>query len=855
MNAIQTLGTVPRWFQQRAIENGTQVLRTCLAEISKVRGTRNYEASRKLIVADVGALLIEAPTGTGKTLMAGHIAQNISQLHNTSALPKVIWFWVAPFAGLIDQAVRTINTEFNTLRPRNPVIDRDVADLKSGDVFVTTWASVAVANEDSRKTRTATETMPSIDGLIAFARAQGFAIGAIIDESHHTFRGDNQASVFYRDVLAPDMTILATATPRDRDVTEFVKTFNITNLRRITVSREQAVEERLIKKGVKVAVFKAPTDVQGLIDFNKTALKQAVAVHRKLKQVITDAGLTVTPLLLVQVDDEPGSVDQASQWLKELGFRTDGDEGLIRSHTAKEPDPYLSTVAADESVEVLIFKLAVATGFDAPRAFTLVSFRRSRDEDFGVQIVGRILRVDRRLQHVNDLPDRLNYGYVFLSDNAGQAGLSSAAQRINAVKDELASVTSNVAVVSVGTDEPAAQVTKNGQASFLTSTGQIGVATAYDNGSNVAEAEQPSAQQDTSGYGVAPPQTLQDALFSEWELTPPPSGVDAPTQSNATAKITGYFKYSLRTDINAPRAFTRAVLSVESADIVRDVVNRFRFGDDALLVAQQGATKILMEEVEIFGNHKDRPEEIRADLAQKEIDARAQQTLFKADAFDVIDQRMLHAALTEQLRKELERRGIDSYFDTAEKVRAGLHKILALRPVQLKRAISEAVAQYTVSVAADPIPSEVGSFVQLDAARLNLYGIFPDDLNTWERPFAEYLDNDLTGIVLWWHRNPVHKPFSVCMPLPGQPDFYPDFVVGIKDRTRGKGILLVETKRVINDQERNAQIKAQAEHPDYDKVMMLYWEESRNWQVVEYDPGADRNFLDRVLRPELLISY
>ena len=147
------------------------------------------------------------------------------------------------------------------------------------------------------------------------------------------------------------------------------------------------------------------------------------------------------------------------------------------------------------------------------------------------------------------------------------------------------------------------------------------------------------------------------------------------------------------------------------------------------------------------------------------------------------------------------------------------------------------------------------SFVTLAPARLNLYGIFPDDLNTWERPFAEYLDNDLTGTVLWWHRNPPRKPFSVSMPLPGQPDFYPDFIVGIKDRTRGKGILLMETKRVINDQERNALIKAQAEHPDYGKVMMLYWEDKRDWQVVEYDPRKDSNFLDRVLRTELLAGY
>ncbi len=853
MSAINISGTVLKIFQRDAVDNGTSILTTCLTELNKIRHTTSYEHNKKLIIADVGAVLFEAPTGTGKTLMAGHVAERISQLHSTSGLPKVIWFWIAPFTGLIDQAVRTIKTEFDTLRTKNPATDREPTDLKSGDIFVTTWQSVAVANETSRKVRTSTEVMPSIDDLVSYARTQGFAIGVIIDESHHTFRGQNQAFAFYKNVLSPDLTILATATPRDKDVDEFTKATGISNLRRITVSRQQAIDDNLIKEGVKVAVFKAPTDVQSLIDFKKTALKQGVATHKKLKKLIADAGLSVVPLLLVQVDSEPDSVDQATQWLKEMGFRTDGDSCLIRSHTADEPDPYLSSIAADEAVEVLIFKLAVATGFDAPRAFTLVSFRPSRDEDFGVQIVGRILRVDRRLQVVKDLPAVLNNGYVFLSDNSGQTGLTSAAQRINAVKTELASVASNVVIVSIGGDEPTAQITQHGQTTFLTNSGYAGSAIINDDEYSRTAAFNAVADNDSSVLTNTPPPTLQDALFNQWDLTASPlvdSGVITPKSNKAT----GNFSFQLRTDLGAPSAFRRAMLSLDSTDIVRDIVNRFRF-DDVLLVAQQGATKILMEGIEIFGNQKYRTEEIRADLAQKEIDARAQQTLFKADDYDVIDIRVLHRALMNQLRIELERQNIDHLFDTDEKVRSGLHKILALRPELLKRAISETVAQHTISEEADVIPSVLTSFVPLDPARLNLYGIFPDDLNTWERPFAEQLDNDLTGTVLWWHRNPPRKPFSVSLPLPGQPDFYPDFIVGIKDRKHGNGILLMETKRMINDQERNALVKAQAEHPDYAKVMMIYWEEKRDWKIVEYDSRSDKNYLDRVLRPELMVTY
>lgn len=849
-----TIRTVLKGFQKDAINNGTAVLSTCLKQLSKLSPeSKNYEQNKKLIVSDVGALLFEAPTGTGKTLMAGHVAENISLLHSKqglTAFPPVLWFWFSPFAGLIDQAVTVIQSEFTALRPKNLSIDREPGDLKSGDVFVTTWSSVAVSNQVSRKARTSTELLPSIDDFLKYARAQGFVIGVIIDEAHHSFRGQTQAFDFYKSVLMPELTILVTATPRDRDIDSFAITTGINNLRRITVSRQQAIEDRLIKEGVKVAVFKAPMDVESLIDFKRTALKQAVATHKRLKNTLKQTGHNVVPLLLVQVDSEAGSVEQAIEWLKELGFRTDGDRGLVRSHTADEPDPYLSVIAADETVEVLVFKMAVATGFDAPRAFTLVSFRPNRDDDFGVQIVGRILRVDRRLQNHKNVPIELNYGYVYLSDNKSQVGLTSAASRINQVKNEMASITSNVSVATLDIQEM--KIVNNGTTSFLSIDDED-----QDNGKpdhNIQEREVERNDIKQENLTNDNDDLTQDVLFEEWGLLQTVT-LDGKDEDSVSIKGPTYYKYPLKTELNPPKVFQRAVLSLNNVDIVRHIVSRFRFDDDALIVAQQSATKIILEEVEIFQNRKERLEEIRADLAQKEIDRRAQLTLLTADDFDVIDMRELYRALSVQFRTILESKGIDHLFDTQDKIRAGMHKILALRPQQLKRAISESVAKYTESKDSEPIPNLISSFEPLDPARLNIYGIFPDDLNSWELSFARDLDNDLTETVLWWHRNPPRKPYSVTLPLPGQPDFYPDFVVGIRGRSTSNGILLMETKRMLNDQEGNAVEKVQAIHPDYGKVMMIYWEQQREWRVVEYDPRTDKNFLDRVLRTELMISY
>lgn len=819
----RSFSTTLKGFQREAVDNALHILGGALTAIAKVRNSPTFHKDRVRIVADRGSILFEAPTGTGKTLMIGHVAEGLSKKHN------ILWLWFAPFGGLIDQATKTIRTEFPLLRVRDPANDRDVTTLRSGDVFVTTWASVAVSNKDTRKTRTESETMPSLDDFVMHARGQGYAIGVIIDEAHHSFRGQSQAFTFYNEILMPDISILATATPRDADIDAFSKACGIAKLRRTSISRQQGVDAGLIKHGVKVAVFKAAADVSKLIDFRKTSLRQGAVVHQKIKGLLQPFG--VTPLLLVQADSADGAMEETVAMIKATGFR---DE-QIRSHTADAPDPNLMSIAADEDVEVLVFKMAVATGFDVPRAFTLVSFRPARDPDFGIQIVGRILRVDRRLQGLDDIPDALNYGYVFLADNSSQTGLSSAAHRINAIKNELANVTSNVAVAIIGDQPPSAvRVGKGGQLTML-------------------ETDIPSVPEESEPPEKEAPM-IQQTLLDDWKLDFTPTPEPKVTNPNTKTVDPSLQQYPRRTDTDAPANFARAVVSIDQDAIHKDIVANFEFSADLILKAQQTAVNILMEEVEIFGQTKNTPEAIRADLAQREIDAMAQKSLFAADDMDVIDIRRLNNDLLESFKRAVELQGIDA-FDTRDKLLSGLNKILALRPGHLKRAISEAVVRHTESEDASPLPAVLTSLAPLTPSRLNLYRVFPDDMNSWELAFTNTLDDDLTGTVKWWHRNPPRKPYSVGMPLPGQPDFYPDFIVGIKERKRGHGILLVETKRVINDEEGNAQEKAQAEHPLYKKVMMLYWEQQRVWMLVEYDDRNDKNILDRVFRTDVMVAY
>ena len=317
---------------------------------------------RAAAIAHNGGILLNAPNGAGKTFIAGSIAEKLSA---EPGLP-IVWFWFAPFKGLVAQSESSLRDKFPGLRMRDLRADRQPSGTESGDTWVATWQSVAARDSDARKIRADTETAPSIDTLIVWLRDAGFKIGVIVDEAHHGFGHGTQALEFFTQVLRPEFTLLVSATPDDADAEAFRKFAGFSQLRSISISRQDAVVAGLVKPGVRSVAFIAEqADQKAIVDFESTALAQGTATHRQIKSGLQAAGISLVPLMLVQVDSSTDSEKRVRDRLVALGFA----ESQIATHTAKEPDANLLALAVNEDKEVLIFKMAVALGFDAPRAF------------------------------------------------------------------------------------------------------------------------------------------------------------------------------------------------------------------------------------------------------------------------------------------------------------------------------------------------------------------------------------------------------------------------------------------------------------------------------------------------------
>ena len=85
----------------------------------------------------------------------------------------------------------------------------------------------------------------------------------------------------------------------------------------------------------------------------------------------------------------------------------------------------------DSPVEVLIFKQAIATGWDCPRAQILVMFREIGSVVFEIQTVGRILRMPEQ-KHYNDT--LLDTAYVYTDLEKANIGIHEMAR--NLIKDK-----------------------------------------------------------------------------------------------------------------------------------------------------------------------------------------------------------------------------------------------------------------------------------------------------------------------------------------------------------------------------------------------------------------------------------
>lgn len=354
-------------------------------------------------------IIFQAPTGAGKTVM---MTEALCRIHETIAesdcqYNRVSFIWIAPNA-LHVQSYRSMKSAFTETHRLTPVV-YDEMDLGSdgyihpGEVFFVNWQSIN--KKKNVMVRGSEQTSSIYDIIRRTTEDHNIPIVCVIDEEH-MFAGENAAkSEKVLKLINPKVEVRISATPKTKSPDAYIK-----------IDRSQVINEGMIKIGI--SLNPAVRGGQSDDTLNMYLLGEAMKKRKALAEAYKKLGININPLLLIQLPNDcsdtlshdEATLKEALLTNLEYSHQSTTDNGKVAVWLSGEKTNLDGIEKHDSPVEVMIFKQAVAMGWDCPRAAVLLIYRKLSSESFTIQTVGRIMRMPQQ-RFYND--PVLNTGYVY----------------------------------------------------------------------------------------------------------------------------------------------------------------------------------------------------------------------------------------------------------------------------------------------------------------------------------------------------------------------------------------------------------------------------------------------------------
>lgn len=395
------------------------------SQLKEFQATKVAELSAKtaefLLDSGRGVIVYEAPTGSGKTVTLGWAISETEDALDTAAdaqgveTPRVVFLWLSIGKGDLEQQSLAV------LRGIIPVRTHWVTDLNNADqvqegaVIVANWEQLKARRRGAEKAFYE-EDLPgkaSLRTILSTLKARAnWRVVLVIDESHEAASSELSKSIV--EAFGADVVIEASATPQPS------RAYAYANFKHFKVSKSTVREQGLIKAGILTnsGVGEFEGEGKGLL---RSLIGAALAKRATLESLLRaeQPVSSVVPLLLIQLESGYESKERQAEveevlsefnvsrlhrnlavWLDGDGFNREGIKQL------------------DSPVTALLFKVAVATGWDCPRAHVLLQLRDNKSEVLEEQVIGRISRSaePHRADAVRgDCYSRedLNYAYIY----------------------------------------------------------------------------------------------------------------------------------------------------------------------------------------------------------------------------------------------------------------------------------------------------------------------------------------------------------------------------------------------------------------------------------------------------------
>lgn len=346
----------------------------------------------------------KAPTGSGKTLMASSLFEELAE---ENPMLNFCILWVCPGKGeLHKQSFDAVKTYLGG-NPVCSLLDDDFFGtrkfIKDKEIVFINWEKLIQKDKETgKRVNNLTkdqEGMNFID-VIYRTKQNGTKVVLVVDESHIGASQKARIQEFIKTIIVPNVVLEMSATP-------------LSDVISVEIDSQKVVDEGMIKEDVIVN--------QGISKNDKTlkeqdseilVLEKGYSKREEIVQEYKKLNINVNPLVLIQipnVDEGEAKKIVIKDFLRARGITE--DNGKLKFWCDDKGNFDKKEIKKNNNVtEYLVFKTAVATGWDCPRAHILIKFRDGKSETFETQTIGRILRTAEAKSYDNYLLDN---AYIF----------------------------------------------------------------------------------------------------------------------------------------------------------------------------------------------------------------------------------------------------------------------------------------------------------------------------------------------------------------------------------------------------------------------------------------------------------
>ncbi|MFH1780465.1 MAG: DEAD/DEAH box helicase family protein [Candidatus Nealsonbacteria bacterium] len=343
-------------------------------------------------------VIFQAPTGSGKTVMVSEMLKELVRNRKDDKRFSFVWISVRM---LHEQSKEKLEKFYEDDKSIKCSYFEDLEDRKiaENEILFINWHSIN--KKDINIFVKENEQENNLNTIIKRTRDDGRIIVLIIDESHHTAGSEKSKELI--EVISPKVTLEVSATPHLEE--------SAAEKEKVRLSDVKA--EEMIKS--EISVNPEFLDIKvGTKSSDEIVIEEALKKREELVKMHKKEKAKINPLMLIQLpDNKAGLTSKKEEVIKILDKRgiTEKNGKLAIWLSEDKSDTLPNIEKNDNEVEVLIFKQAIALGWDCPRASILAIFRESKSFTFTIQTIGRIMRMPE-LKYYSKEPE-LNKGFVF----------------------------------------------------------------------------------------------------------------------------------------------------------------------------------------------------------------------------------------------------------------------------------------------------------------------------------------------------------------------------------------------------------------------------------------------------------